>query len=102
MRGRLRSHVLPPADHHGCREPRLTLRTAAHEALAAAYRLPTRALDDVTGGARTENWDRLGILYTLLLVSRRTLRAEPCKLLDTAMARLPPETVSTFRLCYDA
>ncbi|MED7824950.1 helix-turn-helix transcriptional regulator [Streptomyces chiangmaiensis] len=68
----------------------------------AAYRLLARALDDVTGGARTDNWDHLGILYTLLLVSLFTLRPEPWKLLDTAMARFPPEAVSTFRLCYDA
>ncbi|WP_167450090.1 helix-turn-helix transcriptional regulator [Streptomyces hyaluromycini] len=68
----------------------------------AAYRLLARALDDVTGKATKGDWDRLGILYTLLLVSLYTLRPEPWKLLDTAMARFPPEAVTPFRLCYDA
>ncbi|MFD8818481.1 LuxR C-terminal-related transcriptional regulator, partial [Streptomyces sp. NPDC059627] len=70
----------------------------------AAYRLLARALDDVTRQATNDDWDRLGILYTLLLVSLYTLRPEPWKLLDTAMARFPQEAeaVTPFRLCYDA
>ncbi|MER5792896.1 AAA family ATPase [Streptomyces sp. NPDC001980] len=68
----------------------------------AAYRLLARALDDVTCRATADDWDRLGILYTLLLVSLYTLRPEPWKLLDTAMARFPAEAVTPFRLCYDA
>ncbi|MFE2068455.1 AAA family ATPase [Streptomyces sp. NPDC059467] len=68
----------------------------------AAYRLLAQALDDVACEARKSDWDRLGILYTLLLVSLYTLRPEPWKLLDTAMARFPPEAVTPFRLCYDA
>ncbi|MFG3026133.1 AAA family ATPase [Streptomyces sp. NPDC048254] len=66
-----------------------------------AYRLLAQALDHACG-AEKGDWDRLGILYTLLLVSLYTLRPEPWKLLDTAMARFPPEAVTPFRLCYDA
>ncbi|MGW2962352.1 AAA family ATPase [Streptomyces sp. NPDC001220] len=67
-----------------------------------AYRLLAQALDHVACETDKGDWDRLGILYTLLLVSLFTLRPEPWKLLDTAMARFPPSAVGTFRLCYDA
>ncbi|MFD3587338.1 AAA family ATPase [Streptomyces sp. NPDC058683] len=66
-----------------------------------AYRLLAQALDH-NCEAEQGGWNHLGILYTLLLVSLYTLRPEPWKLLDTAMARFPPEAVTPFRLCYDA
>jgi DNA-binding CsgD family transcriptional regulator/tetratricopeptide (TPR) repeat protein len=68
----------------------------------AAYRLLTRALDDNTDTAKSDNWDHYGILYALLLVSLYALRPEPWQLLKTAMARFEPAAVSPFRLCHDA
>ena len=67
----------------------------------AAYRLLTRAFDDID----STNDDRRyhdGILYTLLLVCLYSLRPEPWKLLDKALARFEPEAVVPFRLCHDA
>jgi len=78
------------------------LLTSGEGEVDAAYRLLARALDDVACTERAENWEHQGILYTLLLVSIYTLRPEPWKLLASAMARFPPESVATFRLCFDA
>ncbi|WP_405066511.1 AAA family ATPase [Kribbella sp. NBC_01510] len=71
--------------------------------VAAAYRLLTRALDDVDSTANNDRrWNSCGILYALLLVSLYSLRPEPWELLDKAMARFEPEAVAPFRLCHDA
>ena len=78
------------------------LLTSGEGEVDAAYRLLARALDDVACTERVENWEHQGILYTLLLVSVYTLRPEPWKLLASAMARFPHESVATFRLCFDA
>ncbi|HET6986957.1 MAG TPA: helix-turn-helix transcriptional regulator, partial [Kribbella sp.] len=68
----------------------------------AAYRLLTRALDDLDGAANGDRRYHDGILYTLLLVCLYSLRPEPWALLDKAMARFEPEAVVPFRLCHDA
>ena len=68
----------------------------------AAYRLLARALDDVADTTKTSGWDSHAILYSLLLVSLYTLRPEPWELLNKAMARFDPDTVTAFRLCHDA
>jgi DNA-binding CsgD family transcriptional regulator len=69
----------------------------------AAYRLLTRALDNVDSTATNDRrWTSCGILYALLLVGLYSLRPEPWELLDKAMARFAPEAVVPFRLCHDA
>ncbi|MFC5260789.1 AAA family ATPase [Kribbella qitaiheensis] len=67
-----------------------------------AYRLLARALDDVTDTTKTTNWDYHAILYSLLLVCLYTLRPEPWELLNKALARFDPDTVTAFQLCHDA
>ncbi|TCO19737.1 regulatory LuxR family protein [Kribbella steppae] len=68
----------------------------------SAYRLLARALDDVADTAKPSGWDHHAILYTLLLASLYTLRPEPWELLNKALARFDPDTVTAFRLCHDA
>ncbi len=68
----------------------------------AAYRLLTRALDDIDSTANDDRRYHNGILYTLLLVCLYSLRPEPWELLDKALARFDPGAVVPFRLCHDA
>jgi DNA-binding CsgD family transcriptional regulator len=69
----------------------------------AAYGLLARALDHVVPGTtKTSGWDSHAILYALLLVSLYTLRPERWELLDKALARFDPDTVTAFRVCHDA
>ncbi|MGW3291192.1 LuxR C-terminal-related transcriptional regulator [Streptomyces sp. NPDC001002] len=68
----------------------------------AAFRLLARALDHSSCGGRHDDWNHLGILYALLLVSLYAVGPEPWALLDATMSRFPAETVTVFRLCHDA
>ncbi|GAA4254447.1 LuxR family transcriptional regulator [Dactylosporangium darangshiense] len=78
------------------------LLTAVEGDVDAAHRLLARALDDVGDAPRANDWDSNGILFTLLLVGIYGARPEPWELLNSALARFAPQTVTPFRLCYDA
>ncbi|MFC4999370.1 AAA family ATPase [Dactylosporangium cerinum] len=78
------------------------LLTAVEGDVDAAHQLLARALDDVGEAPGPNDWDAYGILFTLLLVGIYGARPEPWELLNSALTRFAPQTVTPFRLCYDA
>lgn len=66
-----------------------------------AYRLLTRALEDLGTGASTSEWLD-DILYTLLFVCVYADRPELWELLGRALSRFDPGNVTSLHLCYDA
>ncbi|MEU7875211.1 AAA family ATPase [Dactylosporangium sp. NPDC049140] len=78
------------------------LLTAVEGDVDAAHQLLAQALDYVGDAPRANDWDSYGILFTLLLVGVYGARSEPWDLLNDALERFAPETVTPFRLCYDA